>query len=93
MSSFVPMAAVAFVLVNLWTVVRFWQDKCRATAGERRIPEGDLLRLALIGGSPGALLARRLFRHKTRKEPFSTYLFVIVALQVGGLVGLMIAYA
>lgn len=78
----------ALVLINTWTALRFWQDKQRAMAGDRRIPESDLLGLALIGGSPGALLARRLFRHKTRKQPFSTYLFLIVALQAGALIGL-----
>ena len=82
-----PMAILGLVLVNLWTILRFWQDKQRATAGERRIPESDLLGLALIGGSPGALLARHVFRHKTRKQPFSTYLLVIIALQVGAAVG------
>ena len=80
-------ALPALIAVNLWTVFRFWQDKQRAVAGQRRIPEGDLLGLALIGGSPGALLARKLFRHKTRKEPFSTQLFVIVALQIGAIIG------
>ena len=84
-------AILCLVLINAWTVLRFWQDKQRAIAGERRISEGDLLGLALIGGSPGALLARHLFRHKTRKQPFSTQLFVIVALQVGGLIGLLVA--
>jgi uncharacterized membrane protein YsdA (DUF1294 family) len=93
MSSLVPLALVAFVLINLLTILRFWQDKARAVAGERRIPESDLLGLALIGGSPGALLARKWFRHKTRKEPFSTQLFVIIALQVGGLIGLAITFA
>ena len=73
--------------LNLFTMLRFSQDKQRAEAGERRIPEADLLGLALIGGSPGALLARRLFRHKTRKQPFSTWLFLIVALQAGALIG------
>jgi uncharacterized membrane protein YsdA (DUF1294 family) len=86
-------AAPALLIVNLWTILRFWQDKQRAMSGERRIPESDLLGLALIGGSPGALIARKLFRHKTRKEPFSTQLFVIVALQVGAVIGLTIAYA
>ena len=80
--------AIALLLVNLWTVLRFWQDKRRAIAGDRRIPEADLLGLALIGGSPGALLARRWFRHKTRKEPFSTWLLLIVAVQAGALIGL-----
>lgn len=80
-------AIPALFLVNAWTVLRFWQDKQRAIAGERRIPESDLLGLALIGGSPGALLARRFFRHKTRKEPFSTQLWIILALQVGAAIG------
>ena len=83
----------AVVLVNIWTILRFWQDKQKARAGERRVPESSLLGLALIGGSPGALLARRVFRHKTRKEPFSTQLLVIVALQIGTVIGLAIAFA
>ena len=81
------LAIPALLVLNAWTVLRFWQDKQRAIAGERRISESDLLGLALIGGSPGALLARHLFRHKTRKQPFSTQLFLIVAIQIGGLVG------
>jgi uncharacterized membrane protein YsdA (DUF1294 family) len=64
----------ALIVLNVWTIVCFWYDKRRAIAGERRVRESDLLSLALIGGSPGALLARHLFRHKTRKEPFSTQL-------------------
>lgn len=71
------------VLVNAWTMLRFWQDKKRAIAGRRRIPEANLLGLALIGGTPGAFAARRLFRHKTRKEPFSTRLMLIAAIQLG----------
>jgi uncharacterized membrane protein YsdA (DUF1294 family) len=80
-------AIVALILVNGWTILSFQDDKQRAVAGRRRIPESNLLGLALIGGSPGALLARRMFRHKTRKEPFSTQLFLIIALQIGALVG------
>ena len=80
-------AILAFVVINAWTILRYWQDKQRAIAGQRRFSEADLLVLALIGGSPGALLARHLFRHKTRKQPFSTQLFVIIALQIGALVG------
>jgi uncharacterized membrane protein YsdA (DUF1294 family) len=93
MSNLLPFAIPALLLVNLWTMLRFWQDKQRAHAGERRIPESDLLGLALIGGSPGALLARKLFRHKTRKEPFSTRLLIIIALQVGAVIGSAITFA
>ena len=90
MSDLFAIAIPALILVNCWTVLRFWQDKQRAIAGERRIPESDLLGLALIGGSLGALLARRLFRHKTRKEPFSTYLLLIIARQIGAIIGFVL---
>lgn len=89
-----PIAILALpflALLNLFTMLRFWQDKRRAVAGERRIAEADLLALAAFGGSPGALLARQLFRHKTRKQPFSTHLYLIVALQAGAAIGLAIA--
>jgi uncharacterized membrane protein YsdA (DUF1294 family) len=79
-----------FLAVNLLTLFIFRSDKRRAIEHRRRIPEAHLLRLALAGGSPAALLARRLFRHKTRKQPFSTYLLLIVAVQIGITIGLLI---
>jgi len=84
----------AFLAINLLTIIRFHLDKTYAIEGRRRVPERDLLTLALVGGSPGALLARQLFKHKTRKEPFSTQLWVIVFLQVmtiGAVGGFLIA--
>lgn len=79
------------LVVNSWTVWAFWDDKQRARRGTRRIAEGDLLRLAAVGGSPGALLARRVFRHKTRKQPFSTRLLLIVVVQLGAVIALLSA--
>jgi uncharacterized membrane protein YsdA (DUF1294 family) len=83
---------VGVLALNAFTVLRFWQDKQAASRGERRIPELNLLGLALIGGTPGAFLARHWFRHKTRKEPFSTWLYLIAAIQVGVAVGLAFAF-
>ncbi len=80
MPDILPILVTWLLGLNVWTVLRFWQDKSRARNGERRIPEADLLTFAVMGGTPGALLARRLFRHKTQKEPFSTMLLVIAAL-------------
>lgn len=80
-------AIPALLLINAWTMWRFWQDKMRAINGARRIPEVNLLGLALIGGTGGAFLGRHMFRHKTRKEPFSTYLHLILVMQVGGAIG------
>jgi uncharacterized membrane protein YsdA (DUF1294 family) len=80
-------AIPALLIVNLWTMLRFYDDKHRARQGKRRIPEADLLALALIGGSPGAFAARHLFRHKTRKQPFSTWLMLIAVVQIGAAIG------
>jgi uncharacterized membrane protein YsdA (DUF1294 family) len=91
MAGFALASILSLIALNLFTMLRFREDKKRAVAGERRIPEAHLLGLALIGGSPGALAARRMFRHKTRKQPFSTWLFLIAAIQAGLIIGLAIA--
>jgi uncharacterized membrane protein YsdA (DUF1294 family) len=83
------LALLAFGVINVWTVMLFWLDKRRARAGEWRISEASLLGLALIGGTPGAFLARALFRHKTRKQPFSTILFFVATVQAGAAIGLL----
>lgn len=70
------------VLINALSFGLFWFDKRAARAGRWRIREQTLLTVALFGGSPGAMIARQVFRHKTRKEPFRTQLALIVVLQV-----------
>lgn len=84
-------AVLALLVINVVTFLRFGIDKRRAIAGTRRVPEADLLGLAMIGGTPAAYAARRYFRHKTRKQPFSTLLAAIAMVQAGLLGGLAIA--
>ena len=74
----------ALLLLNLLTFALFGLDKALARTQRRRIPEARLLGLALIGGTPGAYAGQALFRHKTRKQPFSRDLFAIAVLQVVG---------
>lgn len=66
-------------LVNFMAFVAFGIDKDRAEQGRRRTPESDLLHLAMIGGIAGAYAGRALFRHKTRKQPFSSRLHAIAS--------------
>jgi len=83
----VPIEIVLYLLgVNLASIALFAWDKYCAERDLRRIPESTLLIVAAIGGSLGAIAAQRRLRHKTRKEPFRTYLQVIVGLQLLGLV-------
>jgi uncharacterized membrane protein YsdA (DUF1294 family) len=63
--------------VNLTAYGYFGLDKRRAREGGWRISENFLLLLAFCGGWPGAKLAQRRFRHKTRKRPFATLLNAI----------------
>lgn len=69
------------IAVNFIAFAAFGIDKALAEANRWRISEATLLLLALIGGTPGAYAGRHLFRHKTRKQPFSNELHGIVALQ------------
>jgi uncharacterized membrane protein YsdA (DUF1294 family) len=71
----------ALLLANLIAFALFGMDKRRARLGLRRFSERTLLLWALAGGSMGALAGRRFFHHKTRKQPFSTLLWLIVATQ------------
>ena len=74
----------AYALINLWTFMLFGFDKLRAEAGRWRISESTLLSFAMFGGSLGAVAGRAAFRHKTRKQPFSSQLDGIVWLHVIG---------
>ena len=71
--------------INFAAFAAFGIDKARAEAGAWRVQESTLLLLALLGGTAGAYAGRRLFRHKTRKQPFSGQLHSIAGLQVLGL--------
>jgi uncharacterized membrane protein YsdA (DUF1294 family) len=73
------------VAINLVTFAAFALDKRAAERRAWRIPEARLLMLAAFGGSPGALVAQQALRHKTRKEPFRTWLWVIVVAQIAAL--------
>ncbi len=57
-------------------------DKRKAIKNKWRIPESTLLGIGLIGGSLGCTLGMYLFRHKTRKPPFSVGLPMMVLLHI-----------
>ena len=70
----VVMAVMSFAA---WFAYR--SDKRKAAAGEWRTSELTLHLLGLLGGWPGAFLAQRKFRHKTRKHSFQ---FVFIGIMM-----------
>jgi uncharacterized membrane protein YsdA (DUF1294 family) len=78
-----PLAlTLGLIGINLITFLAFGLDKLLAETRSWRIAETTLLLWALVGGTPGAYAARTVFRHKTRKQPFSNRLRAITAVQV-----------
>lgn len=57
-------------------------DKYKAKKDLRRVPEKRFFLLALLGGTPGAILGMWTFRHKTRHWYFRWGLPVLLILQL-----------
>ena len=74
-------AALYLLTINACTFAAFWRDKRAAERGRRRTPESTLLMLAILGGTSGAIAGQQVLRHKTRKEPFRTKLWLIAGAQ------------
>lgn len=74
------------------TALVYGFDKLAAVRGWRRVRERSLHLLALLGGWPGACLAQRVFRHKTRKQPFSTIFWATAGLNLSALAWLLSPY-
>lgn len=68
--------------VNILAFVLFGIDKQKARCNAWRIPEKTLILSAVIGGSAGAILGMRFFRHKTRKPKFAVGVPVILLVQI-----------
>lgn len=75
---------VYLLAINIITFFYFGIDKLKAHFKFYRIPEKTLWLLALLGGSPGALLGMKFFRHKTRKSSFQAVFLIILLVQVAG---------
>ena len=76
--------------INLLTLLLFLWDKLSALRSGERIPEAVLLFAALFGGSAGALLGMDLFRHKTQSAHFLFGVPMALALNLLGLLSLLV---
>ena len=67
--------------INAVTLMAFAFDKAIAAREYTRIPERTLFALALLGGTPAALVAMFLFRHKISKRLFKRVVGGIIVVQ------------
>ena len=69
-----------YFAVSVLTVLAYRVDKSAAERHRWRVKESTLHILALLGGWPGAFIAQRMFRHKSRKSSFQAGFMVTVVL-------------
>jgi len=79
--------AIWLIVINLVTFFVFGFDKLKAKYKEkhetaRRVPEKTLFLLAALGGSVGALIGMRVWRHKTLHKTFRIGIPLILAAQI-----------
>ena len=70
------------LIINAISFTLMLTDKQRAIKKAWRIPETTLLAIAAAGGSLGAVVGMRLFRHKTLHVKFSVSLPLMMAVQI-----------
>ena len=73
---------IYLLIINAVSLLFMLIDKRKAVKKAWRIPEATLLGIAAIGGSLGAVLAMRLFRHKTLHPKFAIGLPVLLAVHI-----------
>jgi uncharacterized membrane protein YsdA (DUF1294 family)/cold shock CspA family protein len=65
-----PLILIFYFAMSALSFAMYGLDKSAAKRGGWRTAEATLHLFELAGGWPGALVAQRLFRHKTKKQPF-----------------------
>ena len=73
---------VWLAVINLVTFAVYGIDKAKAKRGAWRVPEKTLFLLPLLGGSLGALLGMKVFRHKTKHWYFVWGIPLILVAQI-----------
>ncbi|MFT5702607.1 MAG: uncharacterized membrane protein YsdA (DUF1294 family)/cold shock CspA family protein [Desulforhopalus sp.] len=80
-----PIILILYLLLSLIAFLLYRQDKIKAKNDEWRTPENKLHFFSLIGGWPGALIAQRRLRHKSRKQSFLVVFYITVVLNISAI--------
>ncbi|WP_439509675.1 DUF1294 domain-containing protein [Marinimicrobium koreense] len=83
---FTPLAAsILLAALSLASYALYAKDKTAAQTNRWRISERTLHTAALLGGWPGALIAQKRLRHKTKKASFRVVFWLTVAINSTGI--------
>jgi uncharacterized membrane protein YsdA (DUF1294 family) len=67
-----------YCALSFITFIAYAIDKSAARRKLTRTPEKTLHLLALLGGWPGAVIAQKLLRHKSRKQSFQVVFWLSI---------------
>lgn len=82
MPELIKILIIYLIVANVVTFFMYGVDKWKAKRSKWRIREAALLLLAALGGSIGALLGMKVWRHKTMHKKFKYGIPLIIILQV-----------
>ncbi len=74
--------AIWILVASIATAALYAWDKSAAVKDHRRISERTLLLWSVLGGWPGALMASRWLRHKTKKVSFRIQFVTCIVLNL-----------
>jgi uncharacterized membrane protein YsdA (DUF1294 family) len=84
---------VVYLVASSLTFIAYAWDKSAAKNGGWRTQESTLHLLSLAGGWPGALVAQKMLRHKSRKQSFQFTFWVTVVINCSILGWLLSSFA
>ena len=73
---------IYLLAINVLAFFLYGIDKWKAKRSKWRIPEITLLSIAVIGGSIGAWLGMKVWRHKTMHKKFKYGIPLILMIQI-----------
>lgn len=82
MPELIKILIIYLIVANVVTFFMYGVDKWKAKRSKWRIREAALLLLAVLGGSIGAWLGMKVWRHKTMHKKFKYGIPLIIILQV-----------
>lgn len=82
MKEFLIIYSIVIVVMSLIALFTYVIDKNKAKKNKWRIKESVLLGLGVLGGAIGALIAIKVFRHKTKHWYFWAVNLIALAVQV-----------